>query len=493
MSVFSEKLHDYISRANMKIASLSKHSGVDRSFIQKMLSGERTPSDISVISRLADALMLTPSERRSLKEAYSITRMGEDVYQRRMTVKRLLEEADSYYFHTPVSALPQTPVSVSLGEVLSLQGKASIADGLRLLLDTELSDPEPRLSVVLQPDCEFSVILHNCCRAVPALHMEHILRFDNEFQYQRNNQYNLHCIRRLLPFLLSPCNYFAWFYYDFVSEEKKRTSVFPWFILGKKTVLSFSSDCEKGILYTNPQVVTLFQRIFEEFQSDCLPLFELMNLEASQFWDHKRWPSAHHAMTYSLQYEPCWGFFYSMDIVEKQLLEDLPNREEILTFFSHRRQQISLLEGPLKCTAFFTMEGLEYFLASGRLSELPDELYRPLSLSQRLELFRRMIFCIQRGSFQPLLIFPRKLRIPRQLAFFVADEQQLNCSCSHPTRGLLSVTLREKSVVYSVCDFLEYLPETDLVYSKEESAEILRRRFAEFAQSVEEHQEQEET
>lgn len=143
MSVFSEKLHEYISRADMKIAALSKYSGVDRSFIQKMLSGQRVPSDISTINRLADALMLTPLERRSLLEAHAISRMGEEVYHRRTTVKRLLEDADSYYFHTPPAILPTLPPPAPIPEVLPFQGKASVADGLRMLMDAELSDPDP--------------------------------------------------------------------------------------------------------------------------------------------------------------------------------------------------------------------------------------------------------------------------------------------------------------------------------------------------------------
>ncbi len=492
MSVFSEKLHEYISRADMKIAALSKYSGVDRSFIQKMLSGQRVPSDISTINRLADALMLTPLERRSLLEAHAISRMGEEVYHRRTTVKRLLEDADSYYFHTPPAILPTLPPPAPIPEVLPFQGKASVADGLRMLMDAELSDPAPQLWVVMQPDCEFAVILHNCCRAVPSLHIEHILRFDNELQYQRENQHNLHCVRCLLPFLLSPCSYHAWFYYDFAGEEKKHTSVFPWFVLGKHAALSLSSDCEKGILYSHPQVMELFQRIFEEIRSDCLPFFELTNVEASQFWDHQRWPSIHHQMAYSLQYEPCWGFFYSMDMVEKQLLKEIPNREEIITFFSHHRQQVSLLEGPMRCTAFFTMEGLEYFLSTGRLSELPSEIYHPLSLQQRAELFRRMVSCIQKGNFLPFLVRPQKFRLPRKLTFFVADEQHLCCSCSHPVYGPVSVTLREKSVVYSICDFLEYMLETDMVYSRKESESILLHRLEEFTKNIENHTEQEE-
>ncbi len=49
MSVFSEKLQECITRSNIKIASLSKISGVERSYIQKMLTGERIPGDPEVL------------------------------------------------------------------------------------------------------------------------------------------------------------------------------------------------------------------------------------------------------------------------------------------------------------------------------------------------------------------------------------------------------------------------------------------------------------
>ena len=51
MSLFSEKLSEMIHAANIKVASLSSLSGVERSFIQKMMSGERIPNDPEVLEK----------------------------------------------------------------------------------------------------------------------------------------------------------------------------------------------------------------------------------------------------------------------------------------------------------------------------------------------------------------------------------------------------------------------------------------------------------
>ena len=39
MSIFSQKLCGYVENASMKVTTLSRLSGVERSYIQKMLSG----------------------------------------------------------------------------------------------------------------------------------------------------------------------------------------------------------------------------------------------------------------------------------------------------------------------------------------------------------------------------------------------------------------------------------------------------------------------
>ena len=41
MSVFSEKLYTLFSQSNMTVTALAKLSGVERSYLQKLLSGTR--------------------------------------------------------------------------------------------------------------------------------------------------------------------------------------------------------------------------------------------------------------------------------------------------------------------------------------------------------------------------------------------------------------------------------------------------------------------
>lgn len=485
MSLYSDKLQSFIFAARISVAQLSRTSGVERSYIQKMLSSERIPGDVTVLERLSDALMLTPAEKKQLRETYYISKMGEEVYYRRIQVKRIIEDADSYFQEPDFFATPQTSLSHMESHsnlpVQIIQGKASVIDWLHFFLSREASGPESQLMAVLQPDCEAGNVFRSYCRLNRQLQVEHIVAFQTETRYQTENRYNLSCMRELLPILLSCCRYAGWFYY--ISSPSCQSSVLPFFIVGKRWVMTFSHDNEKAILFRENDAVLLYQRIFREMQEDCFPLFETENLYPVQFWDHQRWRPMQQDMCYSLQFEPCFGFFYSMDMVEKLLRQGLPNRQQILSFFKGRREQITLMAGTKRSTSFFTEEGLDRILQTGRIQELPSELYSPLPKAYRVELLRRMIFCIHKGWYFPHLIKPQKFRCPHNLMFFVSDNQHLSCGCLHPVYGSISVTLHEKSIVYSICDFLEFLQETALIDSVEETEAILTQKLKELTES----------
>lgn len=481
MSVFSEKLYTLFSQSNMTVTALAKLSGVERSYLQKLLSGTRKPKP-EVVGRLADALMLPPEERHNLKKSFSITQMGEAVYYRRLLVKRLIEDTESYTWKTHVNYATPLPVSKSKEPVQAFQGKASVTDTLHLFLAEELAEESPELSALIQPDCEAASILRSYCWTRQDLSLQHIICFDSGLPYQKENHHNLTCMRALIPFLLGSCRYSGWFYYD-ITEPPNRIRVLPWFILGRSSVLSISQDNEKAILYRDPRILELYQRIFREIQNECRPLFEVENLLPEQFWNSTRWPSNFDKLAYSLQYDPCWGMFYTMDMVNHLLRQDVPNREQILFFFSQRQKQISLLEGERSSISFFTEEGLDDFLRTGRISEIPDELYDPIPRTFQIQLLQRMLTAVKKGCFFPYIIRSPHFRISRQLSFFIGDDQRLSCSCQHPVHGTVSVMLHEKSIVYSICDFMEYLRETDLVYSLEETTKILQNKLQQLRES----------
>ena len=475
MSVFSEKLNEYITASNIKISVLAKLSGVERSYIQKMMSGDRIPTSEEVIQQLSQTLMLSPSQHRILNEAYSITRMGEAVYYRRVLVKRLIEEIGN-----SSCTLPETGQGLSAAEpenaVLPIQSRPALTHAFQNFLYRSVENGETVIRLLFQPQNEgLADELLSFCRQNPQIRIEHIICFDSELQYQKENRYNLDCIRRVFPLLLSAAEYIPWFHYDNLNSRMGDSSVFPCFALAGNRVLSFTAGADRGILYTQPDIAPLFERIFFDIRDVCQPLLDHSIVsDGKSFWNSYLSADIQPGLTYYLQYEPCLGLFCSMDMVRRQILPDLPGKEEILAFFEKRLQKVTLLRGGRQNVSFFTEDGLWDFLRSGLVSELPPGIYRPLPRAFRAELLRRMLSCAEQGIYRPLFVKTEKFKIPRGFSASVEEFQQIHFGLSHPTRGLMSLHLREKSVAFSFRDFLEYLQDTGLIYPREESLEKLR-------------------
>ena len=477
MSVFSEKLNEYITASNIKISALAKLSGVERSYIQKMISGDRIPTSEEVIQQISQTLMLSPNQHRILNEAYSITKMGEAVYYRRVLVKRLIEEIGT-------AAAPCEPAEPNSGDsaaipentVLPIQSRPALTHAFRQFLLQSAANQDKEICLLFQPQNEtLADELLLFCRQNPEIRVEHIICFDSELQYQKENRYNLDCIRRVFPLLLSAAEYIPWFHYDSLHSRMGDSSVFPCFALAGNRVLNFSASADCGILYNRPDIAPLFRSIFQNIRDVCQPLLDNRTVsDGKTFWDSYLSGTIQPGVTYYLQYQPCLALFCSMDMVRRQILPDLPGKEEILNFFDKRLQKITLMRGDRQNISFFTEEGLWEFLHTGLVSELPEGIYHPLPRAFRAELLRRMLSCADKGIYKPFFIKTAKFKISHELSAGVEEFQQVRFTLSHPTRGLMSLRLQEKSVAFSFRDFMEYLQDTGLIYPREESLEKLR-------------------
>ncbi len=63
---FGRKLRSYREQAGMSQNALARASGLNPASINRLESGERSPSNRAIVERIADALSLSPSRRDEL-------------------------------------------------------------------------------------------------------------------------------------------------------------------------------------------------------------------------------------------------------------------------------------------------------------------------------------------------------------------------------------------------------------------------------------------
>ena len=75
MSDFSEKCRQYIEDTGTNIYQLSKISGLDRTSLQRMVTGKRLPGP-EFISQFCLYLRINQQQRQELIELYELERIG---------------------------------------------------------------------------------------------------------------------------------------------------------------------------------------------------------------------------------------------------------------------------------------------------------------------------------------------------------------------------------------------------------------------------------
>ena len=81
MIVFSELLKSFINEKNISVKKLAANVQMDRTLIQKYMSGSRGPKNYREVQKLADGMMLLPEQQGELLDAYYRNLYGDKTYE----------------------------------------------------------------------------------------------------------------------------------------------------------------------------------------------------------------------------------------------------------------------------------------------------------------------------------------------------------------------------------------------------------------------------
>ena len=89
MSNFSSKCREYLKNTGETVYQLSASSGLDRTSLQRMITGKRLPG-MDFVRQFCDSIRINPSQRQELIELYKIEKIGKEIYYNRKYIQELL-------------------------------------------------------------------------------------------------------------------------------------------------------------------------------------------------------------------------------------------------------------------------------------------------------------------------------------------------------------------------------------------------------------------
>ncbi len=478
MLLFSEYLKELLQAKRMTISALSRLSGVERTAISKALAGQRVlPYD--ALNALICHLRLTPGEEKRFRSYYDAQFEKEGIRRSREVVGKLFSDLARLDFSRP--AFEETTLLLSLeqyaGERSVFSGMTNVRPLLRMAISEELARPDPRIEMIIPPSDTLihDELLSRYLNGAIEAKVSQIITFDASGTEEEINLHNLAAFCRILPVcLLSGRNYHPYYYYENDVSERY-SDPFPYFLVTGNSVVCLSGDGEHAMLLRREDQIACYHRHFQMLLSRCYELIQYTS-------DPLEILSAYQRCTeldgfYMAMDQPCFGRFYSDELIRTYLRGELPFFEDILAAACSRFAQLRQVK---KFYTLFSESGLKRFMEEGTLDDYPVSVVAPFQKKDRIRLMKMLAEAVRSGDVTgrllPQGIFPDYLSMCTSehlgVGFFTTERFPLS-------EGVCSVQIQERGLCRAFHRWLVHLPESGRIMSAEETACVLEALAAE--------------
>lgn len=473
---FSEELDRMIRERSIAIYELAKMSGVERTLIHKMLKGERLPAKPSVVEALADALMLSVDERETLLESYRAAKMGEEAYRSRRAVLDFYNQFPPTASSGIVRETGAGPAYIPPQEA-AVRGKTCVVSLLGALLEEEAAGSDGHVRILAQPECAapFEILAAVAARRKD-LTVDHIVCFENSSR-ERNPLYNLNCLRAMMPIFASGCRYRPRYYYG-AAECSGEAGILPYVILTGRRLVRLSRDADYAVVSQCRPFLALYAEIFDAFMEKADPLATVLRTPMEQIGYCGKICDRFLSVNCDFAAVPCLLLFAGREMVLRYInpvFMQSPDDARVILEYMYPVTYGKRLE--CLTNVYFSKAGIERYLATGRLSELPDEYYSPLDVPDQYRLLRAMYDAILAGTYHACLVDEKKLRVPGNLYTYFFEKGVVGFVYTGSGREYTAITVGEKSIATAIQDFLAYLPESGMVAPKREMMSFLKGKL----------------
>lgn len=472
--MFKDEFLRYLK--NETIYNISKNSGVERTKLQRIKSGERLPSK-SDVEKIAKALCLTNVEKASLLKALEINLIGEEKYRSRLLSIEFLENISDIYSRRNKKIFVGGNNSFSMEkEVIVTRGGYETKKTLLAILSSEIC-AENDISILSSgSDDVIFEEMQMLMGEKNKVNIRHLLQIKPIDDTSETYFQNMNIIANVYQVFLSSRNYVPNYIYSSLDND----AFLPYYLITPNYSVNFSHDYTSAVIVKDKSVIDCHLSHFNQLWSDSYSfirkidnIFDYLNtymrsgagfLSASQ-------------TIYTLESEPCLTFFITEDLLKKYLLNDYHGSEIVIQKAS---EFFGLQKNLPPKKVFFLEEGLDRFIETGRIKEIPKFAYLPIEKNDRKLILKNVVKVAKENEiYFPMMIKPGKLRFSENVRFY-------GIGCMEDVFFLLSddkdefsslLTLGESRLSIPFFEFVQSLENSEYVYTVDETIKIIESKI----------------
>lgn len=395
MSEFSNLLTGLITQKEIKVYSMAKYCKLDRSTMYKIMNDSRRPPAEDVFNKMAEFMHLTPSEYRDFRQAYDITLIGDELYYHRKNIEDfILSFPDFFSPQLPVpdvrTFLPQKEWKDGPPVCSALNSAIEVEHALYHMILAESQKKDGKIALLLPPDYSFLFgLLTGQISSAAGLRIDHIFCLGQGTPLtEKHESYHILYLKKLLPLYASALDYHPYYFYDNIPSHYYSFNGFPCIILTENSAIACTSDYNLGMFCFDPGIVSMLWKLFRSYQEQCFPLFHVVDsvLEECTILGNLGWENS----SWGIQPEPCTIPYITEEILEAAVYPELPGREMLMPHIWNYIENARSWTPNKNLHLYHTPEGIRHFARTGRITEVPENLYRPLTPEERKFLLTKL-------------------------------------------------------------------------------------------------------
>lgn len=264
MSEFSEKCREILLATGTNVYQLSQMSGLDRTSLQRMITGKRLPR-LSFVREFCSYLRIDSDEKKELLELYEAERIGKAAFENRKYAEKFLRDLDEG------NLLPPFPSQLSRESLKAIN--SFLGDCFSQEFFSEIFTNLPGFQ-----DFFYQKLLHMKEAFKKELPVYHLLDFYPNPEHFPEGRKNMETISGILfPFLNGYMDYHPRCFYNKTSTLSSHL-LFPYYLGSRNSLLLFTGDFSSFLQIRTSSVCKAcyeeFFHIWESASAFILPAWE---------------------------------------------------------------------------------------------------------------------------------------------------------------------------------------------------------------------------
>lgn len=472
MSDFSSKCREYLKDTGETVYQLSASSGLDRTSLQRMITGKRLPG-IDFVRQFCDSIRINPSQRRELMELYKIEKIGKEVYYNRKYIQELLRVISSQQTFSPEGFLRLPSLPFYQGE-FSLDVEKKV---LSLFEDILSSGSDETICTNIPASCRLlvQIFAHLYPKYGRLPSVTQILPLHQNPASSPDYNMNLETfLCTLLPILSGFLNYQPYYYYTQAGREISSYELFPFFFITEKKLLLLSSDMMTYVFTENPEVIHAYRQEFRRALENSRQFFQQSDSPSEILKIFGTIMETHVSANFALESHPCLALMsYGPGFIQA-LFEnrDIDLSDPVYTQLAAvlKQSSFAFTEDDLSCN-YFTLNGIQKFARTGLLDGPYSYHQTPLPKEERKKALRHLLDT-DMGSEKCRILKPSVLSETGIHLEVLSDYSVFLCFLSGKDT-FFCIYLKETSIGQALNDYLGSLSAEESIYTKKEAQQIL--------------------